>query len=130
MNKFSKLIATIAAFLSLSVVAQEPIGQVIVDGTLDPPEIVYSNVAVAITDNGNGNYILDFEEDISGVSGSAFTKGPVFDAPLTVPNFVIDSGNPSRLNVLIRLMSTGSTIDGHLKLEIWFENIVFEDQFQ
>jgi hypothetical protein len=102
LNKFSKLIATIAAFLSLSVVAQEPIGQVIVNGTLDPPEIVYSNVAVAITDNGNGNYILDFEEDISGVSGSAFTKGPGFEAPLTVPNFVIDSGNPSRLNVLIR----------------------------
>lgn len=124
------LVVILLAIQSACVMAQEPVGQVIVDGTVQPPEIVYSNVDVSVTDNGTGNYILAFDESIAGVSGSSFTKGVAFDSYLTVASFVIDSSNPSRLNALIQMMSTGSTVDGHLKLEVWFENIVFEDQFQ
>lgn len=66
-------------FISQHAISQNPKGSVILDGTQNPPEIVYADVSVAVSDNGTGNYVLTFEDPIAAVSGQSFSKGPLFD---------------------------------------------------
>lgn len=79
--------------------AQEAPGYAVIDGTQNPPQIVYSTLNIAITDNGAGSYTLVFDNPVAFFLGTSMTEGPVFDAGPTLLSAIVDSSDRRRVNV-------------------------------
>jgi hypothetical protein len=99
--------------------AQAAPGYVVIDGTQNPPKLVFSNINVAITDGGPGSYVLTFDDPVVFFSGTALSKGPAFDAADTVLTAVLDSTDEHKVNVKTRGIST-SAATGHALADAQF----------
>lgn len=120
----------LAAFLLLlsfapDLFAQVAPGYAVIDGTQNPPKIIFSNINIAITDNGTGNYVLDFDSPVVFFSGTSLSAGPAFDAGDTVLTAVVDSTDQSKVNVKTRfvgsLASSGHSLyDAQFSIEVHF----------
>jgi len=120
----------LAAFLLLisfapALFAQVEPGYAVIDGTQNPPKIIFSNINIVITDNGTGNYVLDFDSPVVFFSGTSLSSGPVFDAGDTVLTAVVDSSDESKVNVKTRfvgsLASSGHPLsDAQFSIEVHF----------
>jgi len=71
----------------------------VIDGTQDPPQIVSSTIDIAITDNGTGNFVLQFEEPVVFFLATARSEGGGFDAGSAFLTAILDSANPYRVKV-------------------------------
>ena len=127
MSKRKQLLAAFLLLLSFAPVlpAQMAPGYAVIDGTQNPPQIVFSNINIAITDNGTGNYVLDFDSPVVFFSGTSLSSGPAFDAGDTVLTAVVDSTDQSKVNVKTRfvgsLASSGHPLyDAQFSIEVHF----------
>lgn len=105
--------------------AQVSPGYAVIDGTQNPPAVVFSNVNVQITDSGTGNYVLTFDDPVVYFSGTSISAGPSFDAGRTMLTAILDSSNPNRVNVSTRVVDTSSSTghaptDARFSIEVHF----------
>lgn len=127
MSERMQLLAVFLFLLSFAPVlpAQVVPGYAVIDGTQNPPKIIFSNINVVITDNGTGNYILDFDSPVVFFSGTSLTAGGGFDAGDTLLTAVVDSNDASKVNVKTRFVgslaaSGHSPYDAQFSIEVHF----------
>jgi len=80
------------AFIALPLAAQDTFARAVIDGTQNPPQIVFSDTNIQITDNSAGNYTLTFDTAVLYLVGTSMTSGPGFDVG---PTFLSAVGNSS-----------------------------------
>lgn len=97
--------------------AQVTPGYAVIDGTKTPPEIVFSDINISVTDPGTGWYILEFDEPVVFFTGTAFSKGPAFDVGSRILIATIDSTNERRVSINTRDVTAS---EGHSPTDAWF----------
>jgi len=116
MSKRKQLLAAFILLLSFApaLSAQVAPGYAVIDGTQNPPQIIFSNINVVVTRNGTGagNYVLDFDNPVVFFAGTSLTAGGGFDAGDTVLTAVVDLNDASKVNVKTRYVGSSAT-DGH-----------------
>ena len=63
--------------------AQQSISYAVIDGTQDPPRILFSDADIQIADTGAGRYTLTFESPVVFLLGTSLSLGPGFDVART-----------------------------------------------
>lgn len=127
MKQLKHLLAAGLLLMAFTPVLQAQVtpGYVVIDGTANPPTVLFANVNVAVTDNGTGSYVLEFDDPVVFLSGTSVTKGAGFDTYTTMLTAVVDSNNPDRVLVSTRsinvLASSGHpAADAQFSLEVHF----------
>jgi len=123
-------------FAVTAVNAQEVPAYAVVDGTQTTPQIVFSDVAFAIADNGTGNYTRTFPTPPLFLLGTPLSQGPAFDVAPTFISAVRDSSDKRRVKVYIRGLHTD--VDGvHVPQDATFSlkfiltsPLIYEDGFE
>jgi len=89
-------------FLTLAappVAAQDAFARAVIDGTQNPPQIVFSDANIQITDGGAGNYTLTFDTAVVYLVGTSMSRGPGFDVAPTFLSAVGNSSDRRQVNI-------------------------------
>jgi hypothetical protein len=89
------------AFAATDLAAQATPAYAVIDGTQNPPQILFSDVNIQISDGGAGDYTLTFETPVVFLLGTSRSRGLGFDA---YPNFlsaVRNSADRRQVNISI-----------------------------
>jgi hypothetical protein len=124
------------ACMSVSAEAQEVSGRAVIDGTQNPPQVLYSDVEFAISDAGTGSYTLTFETPVLFLLGTSMTQGPAFDANPTHLRAIMDSTDRRLVQVQTREIHADvdgvhTAQDAQFSLKFILESpLIFENGFE
>jgi len=125
--KYSLLLSTLWLLITSTpaLFAQTSPGFAVIDGTQNPPQIVSSNINIAITDNGTGRYLLIFDDPVVYFNGTALPAGPGFDVSPAMLTAVQDSSDPKKIVVNTRVVDSSAAsghglTDGRFSIEVHF----------
>lgn len=116
--------------------AQEVIHRAVIDGTQNPPQVVFSDANIGITDSGAGRYVLTFDTPVIFLLGTSLSQGVGFDVGPTFFSATRDSADRRRVSVgmyqvpaVINASHTRADAVFSLKF-ILASPIIYEDGFE
>lgn len=130
----SVLLPLVGAVPTLS--AQETVAHAVIDGTQNPPQILFSDANFQISDISAGNYILTFETPLVFLLGSSMSRGPGFDVGPTFLSAVRNSADRRQVNIGIHVIPLENNA-AHAKVDALFSikfitlsPLIFENGFE
>ena len=79
--------------------AQQLMSYAVIDGRLNPPQIVSSDANIQIADSGTGRYTLTFETPVVFLLGTSLSQGADFDVGTTFFSATRDSDDRRRVSI-------------------------------
>ena len=116
--------------------AQENIYRAVIDGTQNPPQIVFSDANIGISDSGTGRYVLTFDTPVIFLLGASLSQGGGFDVAPTFFSATRNSADRRQVSVgilqipLVDNAAHGKS-DAVFSLKFILESpIIYEDGFE
>lgn len=87
------------AFAAPPLAAQDSFSYAVIDGTQTPPQILFSDANIQISDGGAGYYTLTFDTAVVFLVGTSMSRGPGFDVGPTFLGAVRNSSDRRQVNI-------------------------------